>query len=176
MSDAIGNNSTDNDFTYNYPIALARDEIKTLIPHRGDIFVCQRLMIEGPHNFRGIARWSRDNAVIAGHFPGMPVVPGVMLIESMAQLAGAGLLRGDPYVKTLGQESVGVLAGVRNCWFKSPVLPDVDVEFQIQCRQMAAVVVQVNALVKVAEIEVAKLEVIIAYTPRDQLVTAPAVV
>jgi 3-hydroxyacyl-[acyl-carrier-protein] dehydratase len=99
-----------------------------------------------------------------------------MLIESMAQLAGTGLLRGDPYVKTLGQDSIGVLAGVRSCWFKSPVLPDTDVEFHIQCRQMAAVVVQVSAQVKVAGIEAAKLEVIIAYTPRDQLLTIPVAV
>ncbi len=176
IADAIMTDSSDNDSTYTYPIALERDEIESLIPHRGAIFVCRHLLIEGPHTFRGIARWSRDNAIIEGHFPGMPVVPGVMLIESMAQLAGAGLLRGDPYVKTLEQDSVGVLAGVRNCWFKSPVLPDVDVEFHIHCRQMAAVVVQVNALVKAAEIEVAKLEVIIAYTPRDQLLNVPAVV
>jgi len=168
MSEAADNNSP---YTYNYPIALDREQIKSLIPHRGDIFVCQRLTIDGPHHFHGIARWSRDNAIIEGHFPGMPVVPGVLLIESMAQLAGAGLLRGDPYVQTLGQDSVGVLAGVRNCWFKSPVLPDVDVEFDIQCRQMAPVVVQVNAQVKAAGIEAGKLEVIIAYTPRDQLLT-----
>jgi len=168
--------STAINFIYDYPITLERDEITHLIPHRGDIFVCQRLVIEGPHNFRGIARWSRDNAIIAGHFPGMPVVPGVMLIESMAQLAGAGLLRGDPYVKTLGKDLVGVLAGVRSCWFKSPVLPDVEVEFHIQCRKMAAVVVQVSALVKAVDIEVAKLEIVVAYTSRDQLLTVAAVV
>jgi 3-hydroxyacyl-[acyl-carrier-protein] dehydratase len=173
-SDSTNDDSASSDFTYNYPITLTRDEIERLIPHRGAIFVCQSLVIEDSHSYRGMARWSRDNAIIVGHFPGMPVVPGVMLIESMAQLAGAGLLRGDPYVKTLGQESVGVLAGVRNCWFKSPVLPDVDVEFHIRCRQMAPVVVQVNALVKAAGIEAAKLEVIIAYTPRDQLLTVPS--
>ena len=169
MNDDASNNPAHTDSSYNYPITLERDEIARLIPHRGDIFVCQQLFIEGPHSFRGIARWSRDNAIIAGHFPGMPVVPGVMLIESMAQLAGAGLLRGDPYVKSLGDDSVGVLAGVRNCWFKSPVLPDIDVEFHIQCRQMAPAVVQVNAQVKATDVEVAKLEVIIAYTPRNQL-------
>ncbi|MBV8465226.1 MAG: beta-hydroxyacyl-ACP dehydratase [Burkholderiales bacterium] len=158
---------------YHYPIILGRDEIAALIPHRGAIFVCQQLTIDGPHDFRGVARWSPDNAVIEGHFPGMPIVPGVMLIEAMAQLAGAGLLRGDPYVKTLPQASVGVLAGVRNCWFKSPVPPDTDVEFHIHCRQMGAVVVQVSAQVKVADTEAAKLEAVIAYAPRDQLFALP---
>lgn len=164
------------ELTYDYPIQLARNEIENLIPHRGDIFVCRSLMIDGPHDFRGIARWPLNNSIIAGHFPGMPVVPGVMLVEAMAQLAGAGLLRGDPYVKTLPGESVGVLAGVRNCWFKSPVLPNTDVEFHIHCRQMAPLVVQINAVARVADAEVAKMDVVVAYTPREQLqmVTATA--
>lgn len=163
-------------FTYDYPIALERAAILELIPHRGDIFSCQRLIIDGPHDFRGFARWSTENSIIKGHFPGMPVVPGVMLIEAMAQLAGAGLLRGDPYVQTLPKDLVGVLAGVRNCWFKSPVLPNVEVEFQIHCRQMAELVVQVNALVKIADTEAAKMDVVLGYSPKSQLEAVAAAV
>jgi len=162
------------DFSYDYPIALDRSEIEQLIPHRGAIFVCQQLTIDGPHDYRGVARWSADNAIVDGHFPGMPIVPGVMLIEAMAQLAGAGMLRGDPYVQTLPQASVGVLAGVRNCWFKAPVLPETDVTFQIHCRQIAPVVVQVSGQVSVDGVDAAKLDVVIAYAPREQLFAAPA--
>jgi len=164
---------SDND--YQYPIRLQRGDIEQVLPHRGAIFVCERLTIEGPHQFHGVASWPNDNAVIQGHFPGMPIVPGVMLIESMAQFAGAGLLAGDPYVKTLPQDSVGVLAAVRNCWFKQPVLPEQDVEFFILCRQMAPLLVQVNARVNVAELEVAKLEIALAYAPRKQLLATGTV-
>jgi 3-hydroxyacyl-[acyl-carrier-protein] dehydratase len=159
---------------YHYPMHLQRGEIEQVLPHRGAIFVCRELTIEGPHKFHGVASWPRDNAVIQGHFPGMPIVPGVMLIESMAQFAGAGLLTGDPYVKTLPQDSIGVLAAVRNCWFKQPVLPDCDVDFFIQCRQMAPLLVQVNAQVKVGDSDVAKLEIALAYAPREQLQAASA--
>lgn len=162
------------ELTYDYPITLDREAIARFIPHRGAIFTCQKLIIDGPHDFHGMARWPADNAIIEGHFPGMPIVPGVMLIEAMAQLAGAGLLRGDPYVQTLPQASIGVLAGVRNCWFKSPVLPETDVEFHIHCRQMAPALVQVTAQVKVEDAEAAKLDVLIAYAPQDQLFAAPA--
>lgn len=157
---------------YQYPMQLQRGDIELILPHRGAIFVCQRLTIEGPHQFHGVAHWPRDHAVIEGHFPGMPIVPGVLLIESMAQFAGAGLLAGDPYLKTLPENLVGVLAAVRNCWFKQPVLPEQDVEFFIQCRQMAPLMVQVHAQVKVAQQDVAKLEIALAYAPRMQLQAA----
>ncbi|MET0379117.1 MAG: hypothetical protein ABW049_09015 [Spongiibacteraceae bacterium] len=160
------------DSAYRYPIALDRSAIEELIPHRGAIFACDRLLIESHSQFNGVARWSGKHSIIAGHFPGMPVVPGVLLIEAMAQLAGAGLLRGDPYTTTLPRDSVGVLASVRNCWFKSPVLPDCDVEFQIQCRQLSPLAVQVSARVESAALEVASLSAVIAYVPRDQMLAA----
>jgi len=161
-------------YSYSYPIALDRTDIEGLIPHRGAIFACERLLIESHSQFTGVARWSRTDSIIEGHFPGMPVVPGVLLIEAMAQLAGAGLLRGDPYTTTLPKDSVGVLASVRNCWFKSPVLPDCDVDFQIQCRQLAPLAVQISARVEAGGVEAASLSAVIAYVPRDQMLAALA--
>lgn len=160
--------------SYRYPMTLDRAAISGILPHRGDIFACTALRIDGPHTFVGTAFWPADHGVIQGHFPGMPVVPGVLLIEAMAQLAGAGLLAGDPYVKTLPEDSLGVLAAVRNCWFKQPVKPDTEVSFQIQCRQMAPLLVQVSGQARVADSEAARLEITIAYAPRAQLGLAPA--
>jgi 3-hydroxyacyl-[acyl-carrier-protein] dehydratase len=157
---------------YRYPLELDRAAIADLLPHRGDIFVCERLTISGPHNFSGVARWPRDNNVIRGHFPGMPIVPGVLLIEALAQLAGAGLLAGDPYVATLPAASLGVLAAVRNCWFKRPVAADSEVGFAIQCRQLAPLLVQVTGVVSAEGAEVAKLELSLAYVPREQVLGA----
>jgi 3-hydroxyacyl-[acyl-carrier-protein] dehydratase len=155
-----------------YPFALGRCEIEALLPHRGDIFVCQHLTVEGPHRFKGIAQWPEENVVIQGHFPGLPVVPGVLLIEAMAQLAGAGLLAGDPYVRSLTGDLLGVLASVRKCVFKHPVLPQHEVEFAIHCRQMAPMAVQVAATVHANKIEVAQLDVLMVYTSRQQLMQA----
>ncbi|MHB8698577.1 MAG: 3-hydroxyacyl-ACP dehydratase FabZ family protein [Sulfuricaulis sp.] len=139
------------------------------MPHRGDIFVCQRLIIEGPCKYRGTARWPLDNSLIRGHFPGLPVVPGVFLIEAAAQLAVAGMLADDPYVKSL-TNVMGVLASVRKCQFKKTVLPQRDVEFAIQWRLMAPNAAQVNAIVNVEQTEVARLDMLIAYSHRQQVV------
>lgn len=154
-----------------YPFTLERPAIQALLPHRGDIFVCQRLVVQGPRVFHGTARWPLENVLIQSHFPGLPVVPGVFLIEATAQLAGAGLLAGDPYVRSLTGDLIGVIAGVRKCTFKQPVPAQVDVEFAIQCRQMAPMAVQIGAIVRARAAEVAQLDMLMVYTPRDQLIS-----
>ncbi len=155
-----------------YPFTLERLAIQALLPHRGDIFACEHVTVEGPHHFKGVACWPLDNGVIQGHFPGLPVVPGVLLIEAVAQLAGAGLLAGDPYVRALTGDLIGVLASVRKCTFKRPVLPQSDVEFRIRCRQMAPMAVQVGASVYVGAAEVAQLDILMVYTTRPQLMVS----
>jgi 3-hydroxyacyl-[acyl-carrier-protein] dehydratase len=152
-----------------YPFSLQRQAIENLLPHRGDIFACQHLVVHGPHNFTGSASWSLENSFIRGHFPGLPVVPGVLLIETMAQLAGAGLLSGDPYARSLPSDMIGVLASIRKCAFSSPVVPQSMVEFEIQCRQMGPLAVQISSKVRVNSTEVAQLEALLAYTDRSQL-------
>jgi len=155
-----------------YPFTLDRAAIEKLLPHRGDIFVCRQLDVIGPHDFAGIANWPLDNALIRGHFPGLPVVPGVMLIETLSQLAGAGLLSGDPYARSLKGNNIGVLASVRKCTFTRPVLPGMDVHFAIHCRQMGPAAVQVSATASAAGMDVAQLETLMIYTDKDQLESA----
>lgn len=109
-----------------------------------------------------------DNAVVQGHFPGFPLVPGVMLIESVAQLAGAGWLSADSYVPFLPKERIGVLASVRRCAFKRPAQPEQDVTFEITCRQISADAVKVTAQARGDGIEVAQLETLMVYADKGQ--------
>ena len=152
-----------------FPFTLDREAIEQLLPHRGPIFACKQLIARGPRAYTAIANWPLDNAVIQGHFPGYPLVLGVMLIESVTQLAGAGLLSADAYVQSLPGDRVGVLASVRRCAFKRPVLPEQDVIFEITCRQVGADAVQISAQARVEGLEVAQLETLMVYADRTQL-------
>lgn len=155
-----------------FPFTLDRQALELLLPHRGPIFACKQLIARGPRVYTAIANWPLDNAVVQGHFPGYPLVPGVMLIESVTQLAGAGLLSADSYVQSLPGERIGVLASVRRCVFKRAVLPEHDVTFEITCRQIGADAVQVSAQALIEGIEVAQLETLMAYTDRRQFSAA----
>lgn len=155
-----------------FPFTLDRQAIEQLLPHRGPIFACKQLIARGPRAFTATANWPLDNAVIQGHFPGYPLVPGVMLIEAVTQLAGAGLLSADAYVQSLPSDRIGVLASMRRCSFKRPVLPEQDVTFEITCRQIGADAVQVSAQALVEGVEVAQLETLMVYADRTQFSAA----
>lgn len=152
-----------------FPFTLDRQAIEQLLPHRGPIFACKQLIAKAPRSYTATAHWPLDNALIQGHFPGYPLVPGVMLIEAVTQLAGAGLLSADEYVQSLPGKRIGVLASVRRCAFKRPVLPAQDVTFEITCRQIGADAVQVSAQALVEGVEVAQLETLMAYVDTNQL-------
>jgi 3-hydroxyacyl-[acyl-carrier-protein] dehydratase len=158
--------------TPEFPFILDRHAIQQLLPHRGPVFACIQLIAHAPRVYTGIANWPLDNALIQGHFPGYPLVPGVMLIESVTQLAGAGLLSADTYAQSLPGERIGVLASVRRCAFKRAVLPEQNVTFEITCRQIGVDAVQVTALAQVEGIEVAQLETLMVYADRSQFSTS----
>jgi len=102
-------------------------KIEDLVPHRPPFLFIDSVEVEeniivASHTFRA------DDWFFKGHFPGYPVVPGVLLIETMAQAGGAG-------VKLLGIEPDGtfMLAKIRSATFRRQVRPEERLEMRIQC-------------------------------------------
>lgn len=97
-------------------------EIKNLIPHREPFLYIDELSnIEKLKKATGIKKFTRDDSFFSGHFPGHPVVPGVILIEMMAQTAAALIafsLRDETFDKIV------YLMNVESSKFRKPVFPD----------------------------------------------------
>jgi 3-hydroxyacyl-[acyl-carrier-protein] dehydratase len=107
---------------------LNQAEIAALLPHRGIALFLIDAMVDGSH-VEGSAYWPASHPHLVGHFPGLPVVPGVFLIDAAAQLAGVGLAsQGDPGTK------VGMLAGVKRCLLHQPVRPEEHVYFTLDLK------------------------------------------
>jgi 3-hydroxyacyl-[acyl-carrier-protein] dehydratase len=152
-----------------YPIELGERDIAEVLPHRGDILFVKSLTVLSHDRYRGQASWPGDLPILQGHFPGMPIVPGVFLIEAVAQVAGGGMLVGDPYARSMGGGFVGVLAGVRKCSFKRPVLAGEAVTIDASSRQMSPTAATVAGTVSVDGDEVAAIEILLVNVPRATL-------
>ncbi len=94
-----------------------RAEIEALIPHRDPFIFVDSVDVSGKA-IVGTRKFTGTEFFFAGHFPGQPVVPGVILVEAMAQCGGAG-------VRLLGLGGPGIyfFAKIREARFRKPVAP-----------------------------------------------------
>lgn len=95
-----------------------------VLPHRPPFLFLDRCLRCDDTEVIAERRFGPDEPFFAGHFPGMPVVPGVILIEALAQTLGYAALRARP------GETV-MLTGVEKCRIRRPVRPGETVRFTV---------------------------------------------
>jgi 3-hydroxyacyl-[acyl-carrier-protein] dehydratase len=102
-------------------------EIMKLLPHRYPFLMVDRIIeIDGDDSAIGIKNVTANEPQFMGHFPGNPIMPGVLLIEAMAQTAGAICAR-----KIGGDTSLVYFMTIDNARFRRPVVPGDRVEFHV---------------------------------------------
>jgi len=94
-------------------------EIQEILPHRYPFLLVDRIVdLEPKVRVKGIKNVTINEPFFQGHFPGHPIMPGVLLIESMAQVAGVLAL------KTAGvKDKVIYFMGIDKARFRRPVVP-----------------------------------------------------
>lgn len=105
------------------------DRILQLLPHRYPFLMIDRIVqVDSDDSAVGIKNVSVNEPMFQGHFPGNPVFPGVLIIEGMAQTAGAIAIAAD---QTKGRHVVYMVT-VDKCKFRKPARPGDVIEYHIK--------------------------------------------
>ncbi|MBO3760174.1 3-hydroxyacyl-ACP dehydratase FabZ [Ciceribacter sp. L1K23] len=102
-------------------------EIMRLLPHRYPFLLIDKIIeIDGDNSAIGIKNVTINEPQFTGHFPTQPIMPGVLLIEAMAQTAGAICARSQG-----GAGDLVYFMTIDNARFRKPVVPGDRVEFHV---------------------------------------------
>lgn len=104
------------------------DEIRRLLAHRYPILLVDRVLEIGETELVAIKLVSANEPFLQGHFPNLPIMPGVLILEALAQAAGIWLMR----TRTGSKPLLPVLSGIDSARFRRPVRPGDVLELRVR--------------------------------------------
>ena len=112
-------------------IKLNKEQIINLLPHREPMLLIDELIdIKKLFSATAIVNVKKESFFVQGHFPGNPVMPGVLIVEAFGQAAAA--LTADGIDKETYENKLVYLMGVDKARFRSPVIPDCELHLEIE--------------------------------------------
>ena len=111
--------------------SIDKKKIENLLPHREPMLLIDRLInIVHLKSATAVVNVKKDSFFVQGHFPGQPVMPGVLIVEAFGQAAAALTAYGvDPKEY---ENKLVYLMNVEKSRFRNPVLPDCELHLDIE--------------------------------------------
>ena len=102
---------------------LNKKQIEDLLPHRDPMLLIEELInIKKLNSATGIVHVKKNSFFVDGHFPGQPVMPGVLIVEAFGQTAAALTAHGID--KSTYEDKLVFLMGIEKARFRNPVIPE----------------------------------------------------
>ncbi len=111
--------------------SLTKVQIKELLPHREPMLLLDSLVnIKKLHSATAIVNVTKESFFVQGHFPGQPVMPGVLIVEAFGQAAAA--LTAHGLDKSTYENKLVFLMNIEKARFRNPVIPNCKLELKIE--------------------------------------------
>jgi beta-hydroxyacyl-ACP dehydratase FabZ len=144
--------------------ALDMQAIRDILPHRYPMLLVDRIVELEADRIVGLKNVTVNEPFFAGHFPDFPVMPGVLILEAMAQVAGVLVLKEIPDRKS----KVVLLASVDAAKFRRPVLPGDQLRIEMKVLRKKTSVAKMAGQATVDGQVVAEAEVMCKLTERAE--------
>src|SRR3984957_11518743 len=129
-------------------------EIRDILPHRYPMLLVDSILELEEERIVGIKNVTVNEPFFVGHFPEFPVMPGVLVVEAMAQVAGVLVLKSVPDRKN----KLVLLASIEQAKFRRPVLPGDQLRIEMKVTKRKANIAKMHGQATVAGVVVAEAE------------------
>ena len=120
-------------------------EIRDILPHRFPMLLVDRIVEMTAESIVGIKNVTVNEPFFMGHFPDFPVMPGVLIVEAMAQVAGVLVLKSIPD----RHSKLVLLASVEEAKFRRPVVPGDQLRIEMTVTRAKATVAKMRGVATV---------------------------
>jgi len=144
---------------------LGPAEIRRLIPHRYPFLLVDRIEeIEPSVRAVGLKNVTQNEPFFQGHFPDYPVMPGVLIIEAMAQVGAVGVMAGGEH-----RDRLALFAGIDGVRFRRQVLPGDVLRMEVEITRLKGKVGRGKGRATVDGERVCEAELMFAFADRGEV-------
>lgn len=141
-------------------------EIMNMLPHRYPFLLVDKITdMDFGKRIVGIKNVTINEPFFQGHFPGMPIMPGVLILEAMAQVAGVMAMKSVPEDQV--KNKVLFFMTIDKAKFRKPVVPGDQVRFEVEVVRMRASAMSFRGQAIVGDAVMAEAEMMAMIVDRD---------
>ncbi|MEG0381345.1 MAG: 3-hydroxyacyl-ACP dehydratase FabZ [Kurthia sp.] len=143
---------------------LNASQIQEILPHRYPFLLVDRITeLEVGKRAKGFKNVTINEEFFQGHFPGYPVMPGVLIVEAMAQVGGIALLSSEDY-----KGRIVFLTGIDNARFKRQVIPGDVLTMEVEFLKIRGAMGKGHGKVTVGDELVCEADILFAIGPKAE--------